>query len=106
MSTARIRIPPAAKAGDVIEIKTLISHVMETGQRRDATGKLIPRNIINSFTAAFDGKEVFKADLQPGISANPYIAFFLRVPGSGELTMTWTDDAGAKVVEKARIVAS
>jgi sulfur-oxidizing protein SoxZ len=106
MSTARIRIPTTAKTGDVIEIKTLISHIMETGNRRDAAGKVIPRNIIHTFTAAFEGKEVFKADLNPAISANPYIAFFLRVPGSGELVMTWTDDLGAKVVEKSRIEAS
>lgn len=106
MSTARIRIPTTAKTGDVIEIKTLISHVMETGLRRDAAGKPIARNIIHTFTASFEGKEVFKADLQPAISANPYIAFFLKVPGSGELTMTWIDDAGAKVVEKSRIEAT
>jgi sulfur-oxidizing protein SoxZ len=106
MSTARIRIPTTAKVGDVIEIKTLISHVMETGQRRDQSGKPIPRNIIHTFTAAFEGKEVFKAELQPGISANPYIAFFLKVPGSGELTMTWEDDNGGKVVEKSRIQAT
>jgi len=106
MSTARIRIPTTAKAGDVIEIKTLISHVMETGQRRDQSGKPIARNIIHTFTAAFDGQQVFKAELQPAISANPYIAFFLKVPRSGELTMTWADDSGTTVVEKARIEAS
>ena len=86
MSTKpRIKVPDSAKAGDVIEVKTLISHVMETGQRKDRDGKPIPRNIINTFAATFNGKQVFKADLQPGISANPYIAFHMKVPGPGEL---------------------
>jgi sulfur-oxidizing protein SoxZ len=96
----RIKVPEAAKPGDIIEVKTLISHVMETGQRKDKDGKTIPRNIINTFTASFAGKEVFKADLSSGISANPYIAFFVKVPGPGEFEFSWLDDQGVKVVEK------
>ena len=107
MSTKpRIRVPDTAKVGDVIEVKTLISHVMETGQRKDRDGKTIPRNIINTFTATFNGKQVFKADLQPGISANPYMAFHMRVTGPGDLELSWLDDTGAKVVEKAKINVS
>lgn len=107
MSTKpRIRVPETAKVGDVIEVKTLISHVMETGQRKDRDGKTIPRNIINTFTATFNGKEVFKADMQPGISANPYMAFHMRVPGPGDLELSWLDDSGAKVVEKVKINVS
>jgi sulfur-oxidizing protein SoxZ len=100
MAKARIKLPESAKVGDVIEVKTLISHVMETGQRKDADGKTIPRSIINTFKAAFGGQEVFSAELQPGISANPYLAFFMKVPGPGEFEFTWIDDAGVKVVEK------
>ena len=99
----RIKLPETAKAGEVIEIKTLITHVMETGNRHDKTGKPIPRNIINTVTASFNGAEVFKADLQPGISANPYLAFFMKVPGPGELELSWLDDAGAKVTEKVKL---
>jgi len=107
MSTKpRVRVPSTAKVGEVIEIKTLISHVMETGQRKDQAGNTIPRNIINTFTATFNGKEVFKVDLQPGISANPYIAFYMRVPGPGELELTWLDDSGNKVTEKVPINVS
>jgi sulfur-oxidizing protein SoxZ len=103
LSKPRIKIPESAKAGEVIEIKTLVSHVMETGQRREKDGKIIPRNIINTFTAMFDGNLVFKADLQPGISANPYIAFFMKVPGPGEIEFTWIDDTGANAVEKVQL---
>jgi sulfur-oxidizing protein SoxZ len=103
MTRPRVRLPEKAKVGDVIEVKTLISHVMETGQRKDADGKLIPRFIINSFTASFGGAEVFKAELHPGISANPYLAFHMRVPGPGEFEFTWADDAGAIVSEKQKL---
>jgi sulfur-oxidizing protein SoxZ len=103
MTRPRVRLPEKAKVGDVIEVKTLISHVMETGQRKDAEGKPIPRFIINSFTASFGGAEVFTAELHPGISANPYLAFYMRVPGPGEFEFTWTDDSGAKVSEKQKL---
>src|SRR5262245_22602517 len=103
MTRPRVRLPEKAKVGEVIEVKTLISHVMETGQRKDADGKSIPRFIINSFTASFAGAEVFKAELHPGISANPYLAFYMRVPGPGEFEFTWTDDSGAKVSEKQKL---
>ena len=102
----RVSVPSPVKAGDIIEIRTLASHVMETGQRRGADGRLIPRNIIHTFTASFSGKEVFRAELNSGISANPYLAFHLKVQASGELVMTWIDDAGLVVTEKADIVAT
>ncbi len=103
MSKPRIRLPEQAKVGEIIEVKTLISHVMETGQRKEADGKPIPRSIINSFSAKYAGAEEFSAELHPGISANPYIAFFMRVPGPGEFEFTWVDDAGVKVVETQKL---
>jgi sulfur-oxidizing protein SoxZ len=103
MSKPRIKLPETAKVGDVIEIKTLISHVMETGQRRDADGKTVPRDIINSLAVSFAGKEFFRASLQPGISANPYISFYLRVPGPGDIKFVWTDDAGKATVEEMKL---
>ena len=103
MTRPRIKLPESAKVGDVIEIKTLISHVMETGQRRESDGTPVPRFIINSFSAYFAGNEVFKAELYPAISSNPYLVFFMRVPGPGEFELTWTDDSGAKVSEKLRL---
>ena len=103
MTRPRVRLPEIAKVGDVIEIRTLISHVMETGQRKESDGKPIPRFIINSFTATFAGAEVFKAELYPGIAANPYLSFHMRVPGPGEFEFTWTDDKGGKVSEKVRL---
>jgi len=103
MSKPRIRLPEQAKVGEVIEIKTLISHVMETGQRKEADGKPIPRSSLNSFSANCGGTEVFSAELHPGISANPYIAFHMRVPGPGEFEFTWVDDAGVKIVEKQKL---
>jgi sulfur-oxidizing protein SoxZ len=103
MSKPRIKLPDNAKVGDIIEIKTLISHVMETGQRRDKDGKVVPRMIINSFVATFEGKEVLRTELHPGTSANPYLSFYMKVPGPGEFEFTWVDDNGTKVSEKLKL---
>ena len=91
----RVRMPTTAKAGEVIEVKTLISHEMETGQRRDASGKPVPRKIIKKFVATFNGKEIFSADWHPAVSANPYQAFFVKVPETGTFEFSWLDDDGA-----------
>ena len=88
----RIRMPATAKKGEVIEIKTLITHPMETGVRKDAAGNAIPRLIVNAFSATFNGKPVMSVKLEPAISANPYLSFFLKVEESGTLKLTWTDD--------------
>jgi sulfur-oxidizing protein SoxZ len=96
----RIKIPESVRAGETIEIKTLATHIMETGNRKDAAGNAIARDIIHTFTATFEGAPVFSADLGPGIAANPYIAFYLKVPGPGTLELTWRDDAGDTTVER------
>lgn len=99
-SNPRVRFPEQAQAGEIIEIKALITHVMETGNRKDSEGKPIPRNIIHTFTAHYDGALVFKAELGPSISANPYLSFYLKVPGPGELMVSWKDDDGGETVER------
>lgn len=104
MSTKpRIRLPESTRVGDVIEVRTLISHIMETGQRKGADGQTIARDIVHTFAARYAGREFFKAALHPGTSANPYLAFFFRVPGPGEFEFTWLDDAGTQVVEKTKL---
>jgi sulfur-oxidizing protein SoxZ len=97
----RIKLPDTVKTGDVIEVKTLVTHVMETGNRKDKDGKPIPRDILNLFVAKFGDQEVFRAELGPGISANPFISFQMRVPGPGTFEFSWTDDNGIKTVETA-----
>jgi sulfur-oxidizing protein SoxZ len=103
MSNPRIKLPEQAKVGEVIEIKTLISHVMETGQRKDSDGKPIPRKILHAFRATYAGQEVFAAELQPAIAANPYLAFFMKVPGPGEFEFTWVEDGGATTVARVKL---
>ncbi len=90
----RVRLPAQARAGEIIEIRTLISHIMETGQRRNAEGQIIARDIIKRFEAKFDGQTVFAMDLAPAISANPYIAFPFKVERTGSFEFSWTNDAG------------
>jgi sulfur-oxidizing protein SoxZ len=94
MARVLINFPPRAKRGEIIEIKTLIQHPMETGYRLDSKGAVIPREIISRFTCAYNGDEVFRAELYPAISANPFIAFSTVATESGELVFSWIDDNG------------
>ena len=91
----RVKVPKTAAAGDAITIKTLISHKMESGQRKDKEGNLIPRSIINRFTCEFNGGMVIDVTLEPAISTNPYVQFEATVPESGEFVFTWYDDDGS-----------
>ena len=93
--TPKVRMPATAKAGEIIEVKTLISHEMESGQRKDASGQLIPRKIIKQFTVSFNGQEIMAADWASAVSANPYQSFFVRVPETGTFTFSWLDDDGS-----------
>lgn len=90
----RVKVPKSASAGEVITIKTLISHNMESGQRKDKDGNPIPRQIINKFTCTFNDKPVFTCDLEPAISANPYFEFSAKVMESGTFKFAWVDDNG------------
>ena len=95
-SKPRVKVPKKAAKGDIITIKTLISHKMESGRRKNKkTGKLIPRKIINHFKVEFNGAEVFSANLEPSVSANPYVQFKAKVTESGTFKFTWTDDDGS-----------
>jgi sulfur-oxidizing protein SoxZ len=88
----RLRVPANAKKGEVVEVKTLITHPMENGQRKDADGKLIPRLLVNSLAVTYNDKPVMNVRLEPAIAANPYLAFFVKVEETGSLKFTWTDD--------------
>ncbi len=95
-----------AKKGELVEVKALVSHIMESGQRKDASGNVVPRKILNKFTCTVNGKEVFSADFEPAISANPYIQFKFKAQKSGPVVLTWTDDDGSKIVGEERITVN
>jgi sulfur-oxidizing protein SoxZ len=94
MAAALINVPAKAKRGQVIEIRTLMSHIMETGFRRTAAGELVPRDIITSFVCRYNGNEIFRADLFPAIAANPFISFFTVATESGKFDFEWIGDNG------------
>lgn len=100
----RVKVPKKASAGDVVTIKTLISHKMESGQRKDKQGNVIPRSIINRFTCDFNGENVIDVTLEPAISTNPFFEFEAKVPEAGEFTFTWYDDDGS-VYEETKSIA-
>jgi sulfur-oxidizing protein SoxZ len=98
-----MNVPKQVKRGESFDVKLLISHPMESGQRRDNMGEVIPRDIINSFVCTFNDQEVLRADLFPAIAANPFLSFAVVVQESGMLAMTFTDDHGVVQTETANI---
>ena len=103
MAEPRIRVPRTVERGVPFQVRSLVTHRMESGQREDAQGEPIPRMIINRVVATFNGVEVFSADWHGAISANPYLAFWMRADESGELVLRWTDDSGETMTARARI---
>jgi len=87
-----------ARKGDLVEVKALVAHVMETGQRKDASGAIIPRKILNRLICTVAGTPVFEAAFEPAIAANPYIRFHFRAETSGPVVLTWVDDDGSNIV--------
>jgi sulfur-oxidizing protein SoxZ len=100
MRNARVKLPATIRAGDVIEVITMVFHPNESGFRLDNVGKPIPRHVITSFTCRYGGELVFSAALHPAIATNPYLSFYLAATHSGELEFTWRDDRGAELVER------
>ncbi|MGV6888134.1 thiosulfate oxidation carrier complex protein SoxZ [Rhodophyticola sp. SM2404] len=104
--TPRVRVPREASAGDAVSIRTLISHPMESGVRRDGDGNTIPRSIINRFTCTFNGESVVDVTMEPSISTNPYFQFEAVVPESGTFAFTWYDDDGSVYEDSADITVA
>lgn len=100
---ARVKVPKTAAAGETITIKTLISHKMESGQRKDSEGNTIPQSIINTFSCDFNGQNVISVDLSGAVSTNPYFQFDATVPETGDFTFTWNDDDGSVYTETKSI---
>lgn len=100
---ALINVPKTAKKGEIIEIRAMIAHRMETGYRQGPNGEAIPRDIINRLVCTYGGEEIFSADFYPAISANPFITFSTIATESGTITFTWTDDRGAAQMATAEI---
>ncbi len=106
MARTLINVPAKAKRGEVITIKTLISHEMETGYRHDNVGKVVPRDIITQFVCTYNGEEIFRAELFPAIAANPFISFSTVATESGTITFKWTGDNGFSATESATITVA
>lgn len=102
----RVKVPKTAAAGETITIKTLISHKMESGQRKDGDGNTIPRSIINRFVVDFNGQNVIDINMEPAISTNPFFEFQAVVPESGEFHFMWYDDDGSVYETKKSITVN
>ena len=94
MARTLLTVPPTARRGEVIELRALIAHPMETGFRPGADGQVLPRNLIRHFVCRYDGEVVFSAELHPAIAANPYLVFTTVATVSGTLSFSWEGDNG------------
>jgi sulfur-oxidizing protein SoxZ len=110
MARALVTMPATAKRGDIVEIRTLIAHPMETGYRAGEDSVVQPRNIIRRFTCHYhDGRDdvlVFSAELFPAVAANPFIAFSTLATASGTLRFTWSGDNGFTQTETAALAVT
>ena len=106
MTRALVNVPKTARRGEIIQIRAMIQHVMETGYREGPNGVTIPRNIIKRFACKAAGEEIFSAELFPAIAANPYMAFSTVATESGTLTFEWTDDKGETQSASAEITVT
>jgi sulfur-oxidizing protein SoxZ len=100
---ARVQLPPTARRGEVIEVRIAIQHPMETGFRYEIGGKPVPKNVIHSLVARYNGIEIFRAEMDSGIAANPYLQFHVVASQSGEFEFSWADEAGERGAERAEI---
>ena len=94
MARTIINVPAKARRGEIIEIKSLIQHEMETGFRVDNVGQVLPRDIITDFICRYNGEEIFHAELFPAIAANPFFVFSTTAAESGTITFEWSGDNG------------
>ena len=106
MAQTHIAMPATAAKGEIIKIKVLIRHVMETGHRRDREGQVIGRELINHFAVTYGGSVIFRAELHPGMAANPFFAFSTRARESGDLVFEWQGDNGFQALETRRLVVT
>jgi sulfur-oxidizing protein SoxZ len=106
MTRALVTMPATAKRGDVVEIRTLIAHPMETGYRPGEDGAVLPRNLIRRFTCHYDDVLVFSAELFPAVAANPFIAFSTVATASGTLRFSWTGDNGFTQTETVSLTVT
>lgn len=103
MTRALINVPAKARRGEIIGMKVLISHKMETGFRYETSGERIPRDIVHTFLATYNGEEFFRAELHPAMSANPFIAFHTVATESGTIEFRWFGDNGLAAREAVKI---
>lgn len=104
MMQSRLQVFPGFSPGHISRVRVLIHHPMETGFRFDVNGQAVPKNVIHTLVAEFEGITIFKATLGSGISADPYLEFQVRTPRNGELVLRWIDDTGNTGEARARVV--
>ncbi len=102
----RIRLPATVKKGEVFQVKTLVKHAMESGNRKDESGATLPRKILNKFVCKANGKEVFSSDFNTSVSADPFLTFYLKLEETSKLQFEWYDDDGSVITETVDVTVN
>ena len=103
MAHMRLKVPKTAKRGEIIELKVLIQHPMESGYRRNSQGEAIPRNILNLFECFYGQDIIMSGELGPGIAANPILTFHARATETAIIRFRWTEQTGKEFEETAQL---
>ena len=96
MNLARMQWPERIVAGDVVKVRLLVQHPMDTGYLQDLLGKMVPRNVIRLLTCKLGTREVLRVEPSSGIAANPLFEFFVRATETAEMHVEWIDDRGSR----------
>ncbi len=106
MTTIRLSVPETADRGEIIELRAMIQHEMESGFRFGPRGEMIPQDIITKFECFYNGTLVFSSDFHPGVAANPILKFYARASESGSFEFVWTDQNEQSWSDSAQIEVS
>lgn len=106
MASIRLSVPRTAISGEVIQLKALIQHPMESGYRRGSRGEAIARDIITNFECSYNGEIIFKGEFGPGVAANPFLSFHTVATKTGTITFRWTDQHGEVWSDSADILVT
>ena len=98
-----VKVPRTAAKGEIIRLMTKLNHPMESGWRHRSDGQVVPKALAGEFVCLFDGREVFRADLESGTASDPYLSFFVRVEASGVFRFVWTGERDNRFEKEAAI---
>ncbi len=106
MKQLHVKVPRQAAKGEVVKLMTKLHHPMESGWRKRQNGELAPKDLIGEFVCEFNGKELFRAELEAGTASDPFLAFYAKVEQSGTFRFIWRGENDESFEAMARLLVS